>query len=102
MLFPQGYWKSRCKNESAPDSIGVKDARSNSPPPKSAQSQASLACGQVEWLRWARGSTEELASEFASKKEAVRLNAPEEGTPHRQMVSLPLTLLEGLTRQETS
>jgi len=41
-----------------------RDARSNSPPPKTAQSEDSLACRQAEWLlracgghRWAKTPT---------------------------------------------
>lgn len=45
---PEGA--ATAQNASAPDSIESRDARSNSPPPKSAPSQASLACRLVEWL----------------------------------------------------
>jgi hypothetical protein len=43
------------KNESAPDSIESRDAQSNSPPPKSAQSQTTSAFVAEEWLQRATG-----------------------------------------------
>src|SRR5580658_1110760 len=43
------------KNESAPDSIESWGARSNSPPPKSAQSQTTSVLVAEEWLERASG-----------------------------------------------
>ena len=53
-------WNGVHANESAPDSIESRDARSNSPPPKSAQSQGRLRSRQAEWLLRARGATSRL------------------------------------------
>jgi len=52
----KAVFQSPMKNESVPDSIESRNARSNSPPPKSAQSQASLSCRHAEWLRSASGN----------------------------------------------
>ena len=46
--------------ESSPDSFESWDARSNSHPPKSAQSQGRLRSRQAEWLLRARGATSRL------------------------------------------
>jgi hypothetical protein len=56
------------KNESAPNSFESWDARSNSPPPKSAHNHLTSGAGVWEWLRSATGSFS-LKSRSCSRKQ---------------------------------
>jgi hypothetical protein len=59
------------KNESAPNSFESWDARSNSPPPKSAHNQLTSGAGVWEWLRSATGSFRLKSHSYSRKQMSI-------------------------------